>query len=128
MQELLIGQLAKAANVSIDTIRFYEKCGLMPQPARRSSGFREYSQHHLRQLKLVLQARSLGFSIEEISEILGQRDGAAASDVVERSLAVVNRRIHALRRCRRVLLKLERVSAGRENHGLSRHKLAYEQS
>ena len=64
MSRLSIGQLAKAANVSIHTIRYYEKAGLLPQPARQPYGFRQYAAEDLLQLKFVRQARSLGFPLK----------------------------------------------------------------
>lgn len=106
MPRLTIGKLAKAANVSIDTIRFYEKSGLLPQPARRPSGFREYSELDLLQLKFVRRARAVGFSIEEIVELLALADeasSAAINSVIERKLAVIDRKINDLQWWRRAL-------------------------
>ncbi|MGH8241115.1 MAG: MerR family transcriptional regulator, partial [Steroidobacteraceae bacterium] len=100
--------------VGVDTIRFYEKRGLLPRPARRPSGFRQYSLHDLRCLKFVRQARSLGFSLEEISELLAleaERDSEVVSGVARRKLTIVNQKIEALRDWRRALRRLVRGSA-----------------
>src|SRR3990170_1104230 len=89
MHALSIGELSKAASVSIYTIRFYEKSGLLPRPARRPSGFRQYSELDVLQLQFVRQARSLGFSIEEIAELIAletQQSSDVISSVVERNL------------------------------------------
>ena len=70
MRGMSIGKLAKAAGVSVDTIRFYEKCGVLAESSRRPSGFREYSSRDLECLRFVRRARGLGFSIPQILEIL----------------------------------------------------------
>src|SRR5688572_33340412 len=96
MHGLSIGELSKAASVSIYTIRFYEKSGLLPRPARRPSGFRQYSELDVLQLQFVRQARSLGFSIEEIAELIAletQQSSDVVSSVVERNLDSINRKI-----------------------------------
>ena len=69
MSGFTIGKLAKAAHVRIDTIRFYEKLGLL-SPQRRPSGFREYSEHDRERLVFIRRARALGFSLDEISRFL----------------------------------------------------------
>lgn len=99
MHGLSIGELAKAASVSIYTIRFYEKSGLLRRPARRPSGFRQYSELDVLQLQFVRQARSLGFSIEEIVELLAletEQSGEVVRSVVERNLDLINRKIAQL--------------------------------
>jgi DNA-binding transcriptional MerR regulator len=67
---LLIGDLAKQAGVKADTIRFYEKRGLLPRPGRATSGYRTYDEPALKQLRFIRQAQSLGFSLHEIKRIL----------------------------------------------------------
>jgi DNA-binding transcriptional MerR regulator len=70
---LLIGDLAKLAGVKTDTIRFYEKRGLLPKPGRAVSGYRAYDERSLKQLRFIKQAQSLGFSLDEIRRILNLR-------------------------------------------------------
>lgn len=109
MRGLSIGKLAQAAEVSIDTIRFYEKSGLLRQPARRPSGFREYSELDLRQLRFVRRARSLGFSIEVIAELLAlenEQDIVVAQAVIEQKLLVIDRKIVELQHWRCALREL----------------------
>lgn len=116
MQSFSIGKLAKAARVSIDTIRFYERSGLLPQPARRPSGFREYSQMDLEQLRFIRTARALGFSLQDIAELLALDDVAEVSNVrrvVEEKLAVIDRRIQLLERWRNSLAELTRIPSDR---------------
>ena len=68
-----IGKLAKTAGVSVQTVRFYERQGLLPDPGRTDSGYRVYTEAHLRQLRFIRQAKALGFSLEEIKGILRMR-------------------------------------------------------
>ena len=68
-----IGELARRASVNIQTVRFYERLKLLPQPERKPSGYRIYNDTDLRRLLFIRQAKALGFSLEEIREILGMR-------------------------------------------------------
>ncbi len=68
-----IGELARRAGVNIQTVRFYERQRLIPQPARKPSGYRVYGEADLHRLLFIRQAKELGFSLEEIREILGMR-------------------------------------------------------
>ena len=70
VKEMKIGQVAKAAGIGIDAVRFYEREGLIPEPARRPSGYREYSQDVVLSLRFIKRAKELGFSLKEISELL----------------------------------------------------------
>lgn len=70
MQQLTIGRLASAAGVNFETVRYYERIGLMPPPARTASGHRAYEHAHLRRLAFIRRSRELGFSIEDIRTLL----------------------------------------------------------
>lgn len=67
---LTIGQLAKAGGVSVETIRFYERRGLIEQPRRPASGIRRYPQRTLERLQFIRQAQSLGFTLQEVQDML----------------------------------------------------------
>ncbi len=67
---ITIGQLASAAAVNLETVRYYERIGLMPRPSRTGSGHRSYDEKHIRQLSFIRRARELGFSIEDIRALL----------------------------------------------------------
>jgi MerR family mercuric resistance operon transcriptional regulator len=67
---LTIGQLAAAASVNLETVRYYERIKLMPPPARRANGHRAYEQSHVRRLAFIRRARELGFGIEQIRTLL----------------------------------------------------------
>jgi len=70
---LLIGRLAKLLGVRPDTIRFYERSGLLPKPSRAASGYRVYNDAALNQVRFIRKARSLGFSLDEIRRIMNLR-------------------------------------------------------
>ena len=69
----LIGKLAKLAGVKPDTVRFYERSGLLPKPSRAASGYRVYNDDALRRVRFIRKAQSLGFSLDEIRRIMNLR-------------------------------------------------------
>src|SRR5882724_8816830 len=72
-KQLLIGRLAKLSGVRPDTIRFYERSGLLPKPSRMASGYRVYNDAALNQVRFIRKAQSLGFSLDEIRRIMNLR-------------------------------------------------------
>lgn len=98
-----IGSLAKRAGVSVETIRYYERAGLLPAPPRSGGGFRRYSPAHAERLWFIRRARGLALSLEEIRELLAlaeQRTSACknARAIAARHLAVIRTRIDDLQR------------------------------
>jgi DNA-binding transcriptional MerR regulator len=69
-----IGELARAADTNAETIRYYERIGLLPSPPRTAGNYRDYSAEHLSRLSFTRRARDLGFSIEQICALLGLSD------------------------------------------------------
>ncbi|MFT4554134.1 MAG: MerR family mercuric resistance operon transcriptional regulator [Chlamydiales bacterium] len=67
------GILAKQAKVNIQTLRYYERRGLLPEPNRSSTGYRQYGENDVKCLKFIKNAQKLGFSLEEIKEMLSFR-------------------------------------------------------
>lgn len=109
MHGFSIGQLAKRAHVSIDTIRFYERAGLLTPTVRRPSGFREYSEGELQTLRFIRDGRLLGFSLGENGELLAltnESDATVAQATVERALLLVDEKIEQLGEWRRSLCAL----------------------
>lgn len=103
-----IGELAKATATRAETIRFYEKIGMLPEPARTGGNYRDYEQSHLARLFFIRRARELGFTIEQIRALLGLSDdkdmACDAVDAVARDhLADVERKIADLAVLRREL-------------------------
>ena len=69
-EQRTIGKLARAAGVAVDTVRYYERIGLLPQARRAQSGYRLYRSEDLRQLRFIRRAQTLGFSLQEIGQLL----------------------------------------------------------
>lgn len=103
MIELTIGELARRCFVNIQTIRYYERIGLVPEPGRTAGGHRRYSELHLRRVEFIRRGRELGFPLPDIEQLLrlaGRREGscAAASQLAAVQLRKVRGRIEELRR------------------------------
>ncbi len=109
MRPMTIGRLADAAGVGVETVRFYERRGLIQQPPKPSgTGFRVYPEETERRIRFIRQGQELGFSLREIQELLSLRADPAANsaDVRARAtakLAEVNRKITELERVRAAL-------------------------
>ena len=84
---LYSGELAELAGVSTDTLRHYERMGLIPRPPRSANGYRHYPVETSDRVRLVQRALAVGFSLEELSRILGQRDNGKAPCREVRALA-----------------------------------------
>jgi MerR family mercuric resistance operon transcriptional regulator len=77
MARLSIGALSKATGCNIETIRYYERIGLLPKPPRTQGGHRQYGEAELKRLTFVRRSRALGFTLDEIRGLLGLVDGGA---------------------------------------------------
>lgn len=111
MDRLTIGKLAARAGVGVETIRFYERKGLIQRPPRRSSGYREYPADAVERVLFIRSAKELGFVLKEIAELLSLRIDPKRScgDVKLRAsakLADIQQKQRALDRMARVLTKL----------------------
>ncbi|MGH9508389.1 MAG: heavy metal-responsive transcriptional regulator [Terriglobales bacterium] len=105
-----IGELAKRGEVSVQTVRFYERSRLLPEPQRRVSGYRNYAEEDVRRLLFIRQAKALGFSLEEIRTILQMRERGLCPcvDVIslaERHLRETERQLRGLERFRSELAR-----------------------
>jgi DNA-binding transcriptional MerR regulator len=80
---LTIGKLGSATDTSVETIRYYERIGLMPAPPRTPAGYRLYDDDSVRRLAFIRRARQLEFSLNETAELLKHRDGKAVCDRVQ---------------------------------------------
>lgn len=83
MKALTIGQVAERAGVGVETIRFYEREGLIEDPDRKPSGYRQYPPETIRRIRFIRRAKELGFSLKEISDLLSLRvdPGRTCADV-----------------------------------------------
>ncbi len=117
---LTIGAVAKRVGVAIDTIRFYEREGLLPEPVRRASGYRSYGEGTIAQLRFIRRAKHLGFTLEEIRELLAlstdRRLGVkAVKQRAQERLLAIEQRIVDLQRVRDGLAQLVESCPG---HGV----------
>jgi MerR family copper efflux transcriptional regulator len=109
MATMTIGRLAKQAGVNIDTIRYYERNGLIPEPVRRASGYREYEASDVKRLRFIIRAKELGFTLAEIGELMSlsaDRDVRGVKRRAEERLEQVEHKIKELQRVRRGLKSL----------------------
>jgi DNA-binding transcriptional MerR regulator len=102
MTNLSIGQVAKRAGVSIDTVRYYERSGLLRPAARLASGYRRYGITELKRLHFIRRAKSLGFSLDDIHSLAlsAERSVAKVKRAAEVKLGDLDRRIDELERIR----------------------------
>jgi MerR family copper efflux transcriptional regulator len=111
MSGFTIGEVAKRAGVGIDTVRYYERSDLLPSPTRRASGYREYEASDVRRLRFIRRAKEIGFSLDEIRELLvlssdRERGVRGIKTRAEERLAAIEARILELQRVRRGLKAL----------------------
>lgn len=108
-QSLTIGGLAKEADVNVETIRFYQRKGLMPEPDRPAGGIRRYGDEELSRLGFIKTAQRLGFSLDEIADLLKLEDGSScvqARQKAESKLADVRAKLADLHRMEDALASL----------------------
>ena len=113
-----IGRLSIESAVNIETIRYYEKIGIMPAPARSAGGYRLYTPEHLKRLRFVRRGRELGFSLDELRGLLRLVDGHEYTCAEVRTLtlehvAEIRRKIADLRRLERVMADMAAQCTGR---------------
>lgn len=104
-----IGALAEAAGVNVETIRFYQRKGLMPEPEKPYGSIRRYGAAELARVRFIKSAQRLGFSLEEIGELLKLEDGARCSEarrLAEQKLVDVRQKLGDLQRIESVLAEL----------------------
>ncbi len=111
MEGMTIGKTARAAGVGVETIRFYERVGLIRRPPRRTTGYRIYPRETVDRIRFIRRSKALGFSLKEIRDLLDLRlsPRTSCSDIrrrVEAKAADIDERITALRKMRTALTKL----------------------
>lgn len=117
MKALTIGQIARRAGVGIETVRFYERQGLLDEPPRGDSGYRQYEEAVIDQLRFIRRAKELGFTLKEIKELLDLRvDSATPCGEVkkraEAKIVDIESKIRTLQRMKRSLVKLTKACSG----------------
>ncbi len=111
MESMTIGRLAKEARVNIDTLRYYEKRGLLPEPPRKESGYRLYNPDAVKRIAFIMHAKELGFSLDEIAELLSLRmetksQCRAVKIKAEAKIAEVEEKIQSLQQIKAALQRL----------------------
>ncbi|MBA3446947.1 MAG: helix-turn-helix domain-containing protein [Pseudaminobacter sp.] len=104
------GELARSTRCNIETIRYYEKAGLLPDPPRTAAGYRIYAAAHIARLRFIQRARELGFTLDDIRGLLGLEDDTAPNCAevkarTDRHLSDVRAKIEDLRRIEGALAK-----------------------
>ena len=118
MEYLTIGKLAKHSHVNVETIRYYERRGLIPMPSRRESGYRQFTQDIIARIRFIKRAQELGFTLKEISGLLSMRvdPHTTCADInvrAEQKIAQIQEKIRDLERMKRALIKLKASCRGR---------------
>ena len=119
MKPFTIGVLSKGTGCNIETIRYYERIGLMPKPPRSPGGHRLYEEDHLRRLTFIRRSRELGFTLEEVRGLLRLVDGGSYTCAEVKALtldhaAEVRRKVADLRKLERVLKEMAAECDGGE--------------
>jgi DNA-binding transcriptional MerR regulator len=119
--ELRIGEVARRTGVSTDTLRYYERLRLLPRSRRSSGGFRLFTAEHIARVRFIKQAQELGFSLEEIRDLVatgGAEECRKVRDLLQRKLTELDERLKAMKGFRRVLVQhLSECEAELRQHG-----------
>jgi len=118
MKHLTIGHLAKEAGVNLETVRYYERRGLLPRPPRSTSGYRLFPAEVARHLKFIRRAQALGFSLAEVAELLSLRVSRRTTSAqirakAEAKIADIEAKMRSLDSIKTTLRKLTKVCDGR---------------
>ena len=117
MSPLKSGALAKKAHVNPETLRYYEREGLLPEPQRSDAGYRLYSDEDVRRVRFIKRAQELGFSLKEVKDLLALKVDASqsASEVkklAEQKVQDIEAKIHHLQSMKRILHELADTCSG----------------
>lgn len=118
MSSYTIGQLSRLSGAGVETIRYYEREGLISNPPRRASGYRQYPEDTLSRLRFIRHAKALGFSLKDIKELLELRvaPGTTCADIRKRAdakIADVRIKLEMLRQIEQALVELTATCRGR---------------
>jgi len=113
MGGLTIGKVARETGVGIETLRFYERKGLIAEPLRRASGYRDYPPDVVERVRFIKRAKELGFSLREVAEMLSLRveAGRTCADVLARTNAKIAEIKHKRRELERMQSALEQLAS-----------------
>ena len=117
MKSLTIGQVAREAGVGVETVRFYERQGLIEAPTRRASGYRQFDESVVDRLRFIREAKELGFTLGEVKELLSLKldPSSSCAEVkgrAEAKIADIEEKTRTLQRMKRALAKLTKACSG----------------
>ena len=129
MRALTIGKLAEATGVNLETVRYYERIGIMPRPARTRGGHRSYEPEHIKWLNFIRRSRELGFTLKEVRELLRLVDArrytcAQIKKIAVRHIAEIRQKRADLRRLERMLANMAAQCSRRPGSGVPDHRCA----
>ncbi|MCI0459667.1 MAG: MerR family DNA-binding protein [Gemmataceae bacterium] len=118
MATLHTAEVARQASVNIETLRFYERQGILPEPPRRASGYREYPPETVSRVRFIKRAQELGFSLKEIKELLDlttvpRAKSGRVRHLAQAKLAEIDHKLHDLEAMKRTLMDLVCACDGR---------------
>lgn len=117
MKKINIGELAKGADVGVQTIRYYERRELIPKPRRTDSGYRQYPPDTVTRVKFIKRAQELGFSLKEITELISLKleettNCGDIKSVAESKISEIENKIRTLREMKKALTKVVEICPG----------------
>lgn len=119
LDNLTIGVFAKAAGVNVETIRYYQRKGLLPQPEKPFGSIRRYSDSDIERVKFIKFSQRLGFSLDEVAQLLTLEGGthcAEAAEIAEHKMADISSRLQDLKQMHSILSNLVSQCRTRDNH------------
>jgi DNA-binding transcriptional MerR regulator len=117
-KNLKIGDMAKLANLEVQTIRYYESIELLPEPKRTESGYRKYDEEYLEHLRFIKNSQELGFSLEEIKDLVKHKFskkslGKDVKDIIKTKINDIDQEIKELKELKLRLSKLDSSCSGK---------------
>ena len=109
VEELTIGRVARTAGVNVETVRYYQRRGLVAEPVRPLNSVRRYSEESVKRIRFIKRAQELGFTLSEVANLLALEDGRncrEARELARRKLGIVEARLADLNRLRKTLRAL----------------------
>jgi Hg(II)-responsive transcriptional regulator len=118
MNALRSGELAKQAQVNPETLRYYEREGLLPEPERTTAGYRVYTAEDVQRVQFIKRAQELGFSLKEIKELLAlrldeTRSASVVKSLTEQKIETIQQKIDSLEAMKTALLELSATCSGK---------------
>lgn len=119
MASFTIGEVARRAGVGIETVRFYERRGLLAEPSRRQSGYRQYTDDAVRRLAFIKRAKTLGFTLTEIAELIALQlePGTTRAELREKAVAKLHGVEEKIRDLQRIRAALVGLTLACDGHG-----------